>query len=125
MDLVAMNRNSRASLLAALVLSGVSSSAVFGQCGPTISVQPKVIMEEQLETRYRLVYETQYEEREVVSKRPVLRVRTEKRTVPVTKPVLETSTVQETYTVLTPVRKQEIVDRSYYKTDYVTETSQR
>lgn len=129
MDMVPMKRHLRAPFVAALLAAtGVSTSCghLFAQCcGPTLSIQPKVIMEEQYETRHKLVYETAYTDEEVVSHRPILRYRAEKRNVSVTKPVVETSVVQETYTVMTPVVKREMVDRSYYKIDYVTETSQR
>ncbi len=120
-----MKRISKASFLAALIASGLTTSVSRAQCGPALTVQPKVIMEEQVETRYKVVYKTIYQDSEVVSQRPKLKYRTDKRMVTVAKPVTETSTEQVRYTVMTPVRKQEIVDQSYYKTEYVTETAQR
>lgn len=112
-------------LLAVAVLL-VAPTSVFGQiCGPTFSVQPTTVMEEQLERRLRVVYDTVLEEREIVTQRPVLKTRYETRKYTVTKPVVETSTVQERYTVLRPVTKRQYIDRSYDETTYVTETQQR
>lgn len=94
-------------------------------CGPCYTVQPQTVMEEQLEQRLRVVYDTVWEDREVVTQRPVLRTRYETRKYTVSKPVVETSTVQERYTVLKPVTRREWIDRSYDETTYVTETAER
>ncbi|MCC6511693.1 MAG: hypothetical protein IT423_21515, partial [Pirellulaceae bacterium] len=119
-----MKRQLRASLLATLsfltpAASGLTITPAVAQvCGsPALTVQPKIVWEEEIQTRYRLVNRVEMQDSEVVSQRPVLKYRTEKRSYTVTKPVQETSTVQEKYTVMVPVRKQELVDRSYYKTD--------
>ncbi len=94
-------------------------------CEPAYSVQSQTVMEEQLETRMRVVYRQVLEEQEITSYRSVPRTRVEKRQYTVTKPVVETSTVEEKYTVLRPVTKREWQDRSYQETTYVTETAER
>lgn len=107
------------------LLAAFASSASAQVCGPAYRVQPTVVMEEQLEQRMRVVYETVYEDKEVRSTRYVPKTRTETRSYKVTKPVVETSTVEERYTVLKPVKTREWVDRSYDETTYVTETAER
>lgn len=119
----------RFALVSVGILAGfgsVCSPSAMGQiCGPAYTVQPQTVMEEQFEQRLRVVYDTVYEDREVVSQRPVLKTRYETRKYTVKKPVTETSTLEERYTVLKPVRRREWVDRSYDETTYVTETAER
>lgn len=121
-------RNTLRSLLLAGIAIPVASWS-FAQapvCGePAYSVQSRTIMEEQLETRLRVVYRDVFEEQEITSHRPVLRTRMEKRQYTVNTPVTETSTVEEKYTLRKPVTKREWEDRSYQETTYVTETAER
>jgi hypothetical protein len=120
---------SRFAFLPVGIIAGFCSCCCFNAhaqiCGPAYTVQPQTIMEEQLEQRLRVVYDTVYEDREVVSQRPVLKTRYETRKYTVKRPVTETSTLEERYTVLKPVRRREWVDRSYDETTYVTETAER
>lgn len=94
-------------------------------CGPAYTVQPQTVMEEQLEQRMRVTYKKVYEDREMVTQRPVLKTRYEKRNYTVSRPIVETSTVEERYTVLKPITTREWIDRSYDETTYVTETAER
>ncbi|MEZ6080667.1 MAG: hypothetical protein R3C56_34845 [Pirellulaceae bacterium] len=94
-------------------------------CGPAYSVQRQQVMEEQFETRMRVIYETEYVDQQVVTNRAVPKTRMETRQYTVSKPVVETSTVEERYTVMRPVTTREYVDQSYNETSYVTETAER
>ena len=111
--------------LLAASLSLIPATVQAQVCGPIYSVQPRQIMEQQVETRMRLTYDLVYEDQQITTQRPVLKTRTEKRTYKVNVPVTETSTVEERYTVLRPVTKREWVDQSYNVTSYVTETAER
>ena len=52
----------------ALLICGTSAVSVQGQiCGPIYQVQPRTVYERQLEQRLRVVYDTVYEDREVVT----------------------------------------------------------
>ncbi|MFN3192877.1 MAG: hypothetical protein ACE361_20375 [Aureliella sp.] len=118
--------NSRTASLALALLAFACPTIVDAQiCGPTYTVQPQRVWERQIENRLRVVYDTVYEDREMVTQRPVLKTRYETRRYQVKKPVTETSTVEERYTVLKPVRRTEWIDRSYNETTYVTETAER
>ncbi|MEM8734085.1 MAG: hypothetical protein AAGG44_07680 [Planctomycetota bacterium] len=114
-----------ASLTLALIGLACPTVVTAQICGPTYTVQPQRVWERQIENRLRVVYDTVYEDREMVTQRPVLKTRYETRSYQVKKPVTETSTVQERYTVLKPVRTTQWIDRSYNETTYVTETAER
>ncbi|MEM7478932.1 MAG: hypothetical protein AAF483_28450 [Planctomycetota bacterium] len=108
-----------------VLCAGFAELAEAQICGPIYQVQPRRVYERQLEQRLRVVYDTVYEDRDIVTQRPVLKTRMEKRTYTVSNPVVETSTVQERYTVMKPVTKTEWIDRSYDETTYVTETQEK
>ena len=122
-----MRNTLRSLLLAGLAIPAAPWPLAQAQvcCEPAYRVQSRTIMEEQLETRLRVVYRDEFEEQEITSQRPVLRTRIEKRPYTVTTPITETSTVEEKYTVMKPVTKREWEDRSYQETTYVTETAER
>lgn len=120
-----MKRLLHISLLAGSVYSAFSSNAAAQVCPPAYTLQSRTVMEEQLEQRLRVVYDTVFEDQQVTSQRPVLRTRTEKRAYTVNRPVVETSTVEERYTILKPVTRREWIDQSYDETSYITETAER
>ena len=122
-----MRNTLRSLLLAGLAIQVAPWSLASAQvcCEPAYSVKSQVVMEEQLETRYRVVYRPIFEEQEIASQRPVLKTRMEKRQFTTQVPVTETSTIEEKYTVMKPVTKREWEDRSYQETTYVTETAER
>ncbi len=112
-------------LLLATSICAVPIAARGQNCCPAYSVQSQTVMEVQEEQGFRVVYDTEYIEQQVVTNRAVPKTRMESRQVTVSKPVVETSTVEERYTVLRPVTTREYVDQSYNETTYVTETAER
>lgn len=92
---------------------------------PSYRLQCDTVMQPQTVQRFRIAYETDYVEEEVVSYRPVLRTRTEDREVRVARPVTETSYREERFTVQRPVTETSMRDEQYTQTRYVTETTER
>ena len=81
--------------------------------------------EQRQTTSYRIEYETQYEERRETRYRPVWETEVRERRYTVSKPILETAEREERVTVMKPVCETQVRDESYDTVHYVQETAER